>query len=226
MPQTSLGLLAAGLASGLILSWPSDLAAPQAQRLAQAAGPRHAGACEPRRQTGDGRCRIDAPAPGGSAGEAFDDVPVIDDLGGCTPFVAIDGERELDFDTEHGQVVETATPSEGPGRGGAPSATRVGTFSTDDRTSQVVVKLGGVRREYTLIIPAEGTECILALGAPHAVNLERSWFGQVADGPDLDPPIYERTAAPRIHREHGPRRHDARPARSLRLEPLSRSSSL
>jgi hypothetical protein len=189
MPQTSLALVAAGLLSGLVLSWPAELSAPKAHGLAGAPVAR----------------RAVTPAQDGAAGDAFDDVPVADDLAGCTPFRAIDGERQLDFDTEHGAVVETATPSHPLRSGGAPPPTRVGTFSTTDRTSGVVIVLAGVRREYTLIIPADGTQCILALGAPHAVNLERSWFGEAADGPDLDPPHYQQAAARPLQggRHHG-----------------------
>ena len=139
--------------------------------------------------------------------------------------MTIGGDRALDFDTAHGEVVETAAPAAPEGRG-APAITRVGTFSTAERTGRVVVVIAGVRREYTLIIPADGTQCILALGPPHAVNLERSWFGQVSDDPDSGASDYQRAAAPRFPRDHGPRRHDARATRSVRLEQLSRSSSL
>jgi hypothetical protein len=211
MPQTSLALLAAGLVSGLILSWPSDLSAPPAHRLARAAG------------VG----RAVTPTQKAAADSTLAEPSVADDLEGCAPFLAIDGGRVLDFDSSRGKVVETVAPSPRQGRGGAPPTRRIGTFSTAERTSRVVIVLAGVRREYTLIIPADGTQCILALGAPHAVNMERSWFGgQASDGADFDPPTYEHAAAPRFPGGRGARRHDGRPARSVRHEQVSQSSSL
>ena len=114
------------------------------------------------------------------------------------------GDRALDFDTAHGKVMETAAPT-GPQARGAPPMKRLGTFSTTERAGKVVVTLAGVRREYSLIIPADGTQCILALGAPNAVNLEQSWFGQILDGPDADPPSYQHATAPRSSRTGGHR---------------------
>ena len=183
MLQTPLGLLAASLLSGVVLSWPSDLPAAHADRGVAAPDRGPAAICGPHAKAGPGHCRKAAPAQDGSAADAFPDVTVADDLDSCTPFLAIDGDRRVDFDRAHGTVIEAAVPS-GPerGDGGAPSRRRVGIFLTNDRTGQVITVIGGVRREYTLLIPAEGTQCILALGAAHAVNLEQSWFGQASDG--------------------------------------------
>lgn len=203
MPQTSLALMASSLLSGLILTWPGDLPAPQAHQLAAAPGARHAATGRALRgQTARHRA---SPAQDGPGGDAFAYGSVLDDLEGCTPFLAIDGDRELDFDTSSGQVVETVIP-EAPIRSGGPAETptRVGTFSTAERTSQVSIVIAGVRRQYTLIIPGDGTQCILALGSADNVNLERSWFGQVSDGPDLDQPAYEHAAAPPVRRQHAP----------------------
>jgi hypothetical protein len=211
------------LICGFVLACPADLAVPHGHRPDGALAARRAAGCEAHRPAGEDGCRIAAPAPG--VRRAADDSPayvsVADDLGACTPFLAIDGERTLDFDVAHGEVVETVTPS-GPQRsGGGAATTRVGTFSTAERASRVVTVLAGVRRRYTLIIPAEGTQCILALGGPQAVNLERSWFGQASDGPDLDRPAFEHAAARRFQGGRGPRGHGVAGDSAL---PLARAS--
>jgi hypothetical protein len=192
MTHTSLGLLACGL----ILACPGGLPLRHQplghpQRLASAGATGHVTDCRRHR----GVCRGLAEDGGEFSDEALPD-SVLDDLDSCSPFVAIDGDKELDFDTATSVVTETAGTSSGlRGPTAAPSTRVTGTFAASDETGRVTLTIGPLRREYTLVIPADGDQCILALGKANAVDLQQSWFGEVSDDPEADPPEYQHVAA-------------------------------
>ena len=112
--------------------------------------------------------------------------------------MAIDGDRELDFDTASGAVTETDDTSgdlRGPAK--SPAVRTIGTFVTSDQTRRVTMTIvGGPAGRYTLVIPADGDQCILALGKADAVNLQQSWFGEISDDPETDAPEYQHVSAP------------------------------
>ena len=102
------------------------------------------------------------------------------------------------------------------GDASSPSTTTIGTFVTSDQTRRVTMTIRGARRDYILVIPADGDQCILALGKADAVNLQQSWFGEISDDPQTDAPEYQQASAP--HRRSG---REGRPG-DLRLAPPAR----
>jgi hypothetical protein len=91
----------------------------------------------------------------------------------------MDGRADLTFDVDKGVVTETVDGAAQTSRAGsnAPTLQIVGAFRAVGRTSRVTIALGGVSRQYTLVVPTDGDQCILAMGDATAVDLSRSWFG-------------------------------------------------
>jgi hypothetical protein len=110
---------------------------------------------------------------------------IYDSIDDCSPFSSVDGSRQLEFDVASGRV----TLSDDAGgllapAGGAPLKS-VGTFAADETTQQVFVRVAGAIGRYTLVVPSDSEQCILAAGASDAANLERSWFGRPEEDPEL-----------------------------------------
>lgn len=210
MTHTSLGLLACGL----ILAVPTGASPRDSHRHAGthqlAAAHRQSVA---HRQSGARRLADDDSEPGDEAMDAS----VMDDLEACSPFSALDGDKEIDFDVASGEVTETEGASNRlRGDARSPSTKTIGTFVASDQTGRVTMTIRGARRNYTLVIPADGDQCILALGRADAVNLQQSWFGEISDDPQADAPEYQHASAP--HRRSG---REGRPG-DLRFAPPAR----
>lgn len=65
----------------------------------------------------------------------------------------------------------------------APTVEIVGAFRVVGRTNRVMIVLGGVNHQYTLVLPTDSDQCILAKGDATAVDLSRSWFGTEEEDP-------------------------------------------
>lgn len=186
------------LVCAFVLTCPDGLAGSHASDVPF---PRHLGRsvnCEP-----VGRCDVSAGNPRPRPTATPPESSIAAELSGCSPFYGIDGYRELDFDPAKGVATETIDPP--PGGVGARNATPIeiaGTFSVKAHTGRVVVTIGGVRREYALVVPVDSAQCILAFGDAKAVDLERSWFAAVTDEPDADPPDYQQAARRVLHPDH------------------------
>jgi hypothetical protein len=188
MSHTSLGLLACAL----VMAYPGGPPSQPAHRLAWTGAPNHATDCRRGHGARHG-CMTRADDP---SDEVLSDASVMEDLDSCSPFLAIDGGRELDFDTASGAVTETAASSDGlRDPASSPSIRMIGTFVASDQTGRVTMVIGGARRDYTLVIPANGDQCILALGKANDVDLQRSWFGEISDGDEADAPDYQHASA-------------------------------
>jgi hypothetical protein len=218
MSHTSLGLLACAL----VLAYPGGPAARHAHQLAWTSATGHAADCRRHHGARHGGCLSVAD----DLDEALPDAAVMDDLDSCSPFLAIDGDKELDFDTASGAVTETAGASEDlRGPASSPSIRLIGTFVASDQTGRVTMLIGGARREYTLVIPADGEQCILALGKANAVDLQQSWFGEISDDAEADAPDYQHAAAgppqggPAWRRGHHRLAPPSRPAGVPRFSP-------
>jgi hypothetical protein len=113
------------------------------------------------------------------------DVDVATDLADCSPFYNMDGRADLTFDVDKGVVTETIGGAARTSRAdsSAPSVQIVGAFRAVGQTSRVTVALGGVSHQYTLVMPTDGDQCILAMGEATAVDLSRSWFGTDEEDP-------------------------------------------
>jgi hypothetical protein len=108
---------------------------------------------------------------------------IFDSIDECSPFFSVDGSQQLEFDIESGLVTLSddahglmAPASDAPLKS-------VGTFAADERTRQVFVRVAGENRRYTLVVPSDGEQCILAAGTSNAADLRRSWFGSVEEDP-------------------------------------------
>jgi hypothetical protein len=110
---------------------------------------------------------------------------VFDSIDECSPFFSVDGTQQLEFDVVSGLV----TLSDDAGGLLAPAKDAplksVGSFAADERTQQVFVRVAGVNRRYTLVVPSDSEQCILAAGASNAADLRRSWFGSVEEDPEF-----------------------------------------
>jgi hypothetical protein len=58
-----------------------------------------------------------------------------------------------------------------------PKVTR-GTWTAEEATKAIVVKLGNIETSYTLAVPFGEGECILVSRAIRAADLRASWFGE------------------------------------------------
>lgn len=110
---------------------------------------------------------------------------IFDFIDECSPFSSVDGSQQLEFDIVSGLV----TLSDDAGgllapAGDAPLKS-VGTFAADERTQQVIVRVAGVNGRYTLVVPSDSEQCILAAGASNAADLRHSWFGSIEEDPEL-----------------------------------------
>jgi hypothetical protein len=122
---------------------------------------------------------------------------VADDLDGCSPFSSLNGKQTLEFDVATGLVTreDESAGAVSPVDDGPPTTRAIGRFAVDERTRQVLVRLAGVTLQYTLVAPPDSNQCILAADEADTVDLERSWFGEVEDEPDL-PSVDEDSPAP------------------------------
>ncbi len=112
------------------------------------------------------------------------DLGVTEDLEDCSPFYNMDGSADLNFDADEGKVTETvggAARTSGASSK-APTMEVAGNFRAIGQ-NRVLIVLGGVKDQYTLVVPPEGDQCILAKGEATAVDLSRSWFGTEAEDP-------------------------------------------
>jgi hypothetical protein len=178
------------LVCAFVLTCPDGLAGSHARDLALL---RHVGRsvdCEP-----VARCDVGAGNPRARPTATPPESSIAAELSECSPFYGFDGSQELDFDPERGVVVETIDPPAGGGGArSSPPIELAGTFSVKARTGRVFVAIGGVRREYTLVVPIESAQCILAFGSAKTVDLKRSWFATSSDEEDADPPEYQHAA--------------------------------
>ena len=177
----------AALVCAFVLTYPSGLAGSRARDLVFTRDVAGSVDCEP-----VARCDLRAGKPRAKPIARLPDATIVTELSECSPFSGFDGYRELDFDLEKGVVTETIDPP--PCGVGARNSTPIeiaGSFLVKARTGRVVVAIGGVRREYTLVVPVESGQCILAFGGPKTVDLKRSWFAAFSDEPDADPPEYQ-----------------------------------
>jgi hypothetical protein len=124
-------------------------------------------------------------SPIAASGKESSSLEVAENLEDCSPFYNFDGGQELEFDTQKGTVTEThkALAQTSPADTQGPAVKIVGDFAVA-QSNRVETKLGGVMLEYTLVIPTDGDQCILAVGAATSVDLEQSWFGDVDQGPE------------------------------------------
>jgi hypothetical protein len=97
----------------------------------------------------------------------------------------MDGSADLTFDIDKGVVTETVDGAARTSRAGsdAPTVEIVGAFRAVGRSNRVTIALGGVSNQYTLVVPTDGDQCILAKGDATAVDLSRSWFGTDEEDP-------------------------------------------
>jgi len=114
------------------------------------------------------------------------DLSIYDYVEECSPFSSVDGSRQLDFDSVTGAVTLEDDSADLPSAASdATPGKAVGTFAADEDTEQVYVRVAGATRQYTLVVPTDGGQCILAAGATEAADLNRSWFGAVEEDPEL-----------------------------------------
>ncbi len=143
-----------------------------------------------------GQLAPSVPAPASQSGKSVASVPtpagaddsdVLDNLDECSPFSSMDGTQELDFDTMTGVVSkdDKAIARTVPADTRPAASKTVGRFAANEGTGEVVVRIGGTTRRYTLVAPKDSDQCILADGKAGSVDLRRSWFGEAEDDPDL-----------------------------------------
>ena len=110
---------------------------------------------------------------------------MIEDLQDCSPFFSLTGDKQLDFAAD--AVTETHNPSALPPRGEAPEI-RAGTFVAVEATRRVRLRIDRAERDYILVVPTDSDQCILAVGTPQNANLQRSWYGQFGNDPEVSRP--------------------------------------
>jgi hypothetical protein len=105
----------------------------------------------------------------------------IAELEDCSPFYSFSGLESLDFS---GNSVFETRPDPGSQLEPRSQDRRRATFDIDPDNGRVRVFTGRSRRDYTLVVPTDGDQCVLAAGPASAANLARSWFGEIQDDPD------------------------------------------
>jgi hypothetical protein len=118
------------------------------------------------------------------ADEPTDEAAIVADLEDCSPFFSFTGAKQLDFDA--GTVVQTEDPSSP--RDDLLTAPVLGAFVVDEATRRVQLTFRKSTRDYTLIVPTDSDQCILAVGQPNAADLQQSWYGEFVDDPDASSP--------------------------------------
>ena len=114
------------------------------------------------------------------------DLSIYDYVEECSPFSSVDGTRQLDFDSVTGAVTLEDNSADLPSAASDTTPGKaVGTFAADEDSEQVSVRIAGATRQYTLVVPTDGGQCILAAGATESADLNRSWFGAVEEDPEL-----------------------------------------
>jgi hypothetical protein len=195
MVSRSFGVITCAV--GLI--WPGAASHLPHDRLNAAPAALQPASCPPDDGQRVARCGLGTVAADPPAARRGPGAVLADSLEACSPFYDIEGAKELDFDAT-GAVTESIQPPDKPrGDGDQPPAEVVGRFEIAGPTGRVVVMIGNVRQEYSLVIPGEGSQCILAMGNAKTVDLQRSWFAAPSDDPgsDTGPPDYRRAAARR-----------------------------
>jgi hypothetical protein len=117
---------------------------------------------------------------------------VMDDLEDCSPFYSFDGKQLLDFDD--GAVSQSDESSEEPSDEAASAKDAEGAYTADEVSSRVRITLGGTKREYTLVVPADSDQCLLVIGDPNRADLRQSWYGEMTDDPEVRPATVLHTA--------------------------------
>jgi hypothetical protein len=115
--------------------------------------------------------------------------PASADLEDCSPFYSFAGTEELDF--EDGVVVETREDAGSPPSRDRRAEKRRGTFAVDDASARVRITVGKTTRDFTLVVPTDSDQCVLAAGPANAADLQRSWFGELDDDPEVDRPTVQ-----------------------------------
>jgi hypothetical protein len=114
--------------------------------------------------------------------------PPIAALENCSPFYSFSGGEYLEF--ENDAVIET---KQQPGDSDRTVSVR-GAYVVLGSRRVVRITVGGSTREYALVVPTDGDQCILAAGAEHAADLKQSWYGELGDDAEDDPSLFVHAA--------------------------------